>query len=125
MMNDLRIPYYGAVETSRYERKYKLNVGPGYSDEQARKDAKDFAQNSTFEELDSKTSARISVEGGANSIGNRIGLSEKEIKEFNDASIHGPADAPIFKIVGDRIPKDNLSITSLLFPYVSEILSQW
>ena len=107
-MNDLRIPYYGAIKTSRYERNNKLNIGPGYSEEQARKDAIDFAQNIKFEELDSKTSARMSVEGGANSIGKRIGLSEEEIKEFNDASIHGPADAPIFKVVGNRIPKDNL-----------------
>ena len=116
-MNDLRIPYYGAIKTSRYERNNKLNIGPGYSEEQARKDAIDFAQNVTFEELDSKTSARISVEGGTNSIGKRIGLSEEEIKEFNYASIHGPADAPIFKIVGDRIPKDNL------YKFMIDILS--
>lgn len=116
-MNDLRIPYYGAIKTSRYERNNKLNIGPGYSEEQARKDAIDFAQNITLEELDSKTSARISVEGGANSIGKRIGLSEEKIKEFNHASIHGPADAPIFKIVGDRIPKDNL------YKFMIDILS--
>ena len=122
-MNDLRIPYYGAVETSRYEKKYKLNVGPGYSDEQARKDAKEFAQNTTFEQLDSQTSARISVEAGVDSIGKRVSLSKEEIKDFNYASINGPADSPIFKIVEDKIPKENLYM--FMIDILSDVHDVW
>lgn len=122
-MNDLRIPYFRAIETSRYELDYKNKVGPGYSDEQAKKDAKEFAQNNTIDELRAKTTTESSVMGGVESIAKKLGLSEEEIKEFKDASINGPADAPIFKVVGDKIPKDN--INKFMIDVLSDIHDVW
>lgn len=68
-------------------------------------DAKEFVENSSFDEIESQTYAKGSVEGGIDSISKRLGLTEEEINEFKRASIEGPADAPIFKAIGEKIPK--------------------
>lgn len=122
-MNDVKIPYYGAAKTAKYEWDLKWKVNDEYSDEQAKMDAKEFVENSSFDEIESQTYAKGSVEGGIDSISKRLGLTEEEINEFKRASIEGPADAPIFKAVGEKIPKENTN--KFMIDVLSDIHDVW
>ena len=87
-----------------YQKAAKASLRKYYPDDYKTDEAADDAVRTLpFEELDGMVGVKSSMTSAVSGISEKLGLSKEEHDAFLEASLHGPAESPIFEYVKSQI----------------------